>query len=363
MNTRTKVAVIYGGRSPEHQISCVSAGSIIAHLDPGRYEVFPIGITRDGAWVRGEEDPSALAIIDGVLPSVTGTRRVALSVDPTRPGVVYSLDGGDAGSEIAVVDVVLPVLHGPNGEDGTVQGLLELSGIPYAGPGVLASAVGMDKEATKIVLGAAGIPIGRQVVLRDGETDLTEEQRGFLGLPVFVKPARGGSSIGISRVADWARLGTAIAEARRHDPKVIVEAGIVGHEVECGVLEFPDGTVRASEIARLHVPGAGNDDGDGFYDFDTKYLDDVVTVELPAALPREVGDEVRALAVRAFEALGGKGLARVDFFVTEDGPILNEVNTMPGFTPISMYPQMWEVSGIDYPRLLDTLVGTALAGR
>ncbi|NLE80844.1 MAG: D-alanine--D-alanine ligase [Rhodococcus sp.] len=358
---RIRVAVVFGGRSSEHSVSCVSAGSVLANLDPDRFEVVPIGITRDGTWMLGSTDPEDLAIRDRSMPSVerSGTE-LALTADPTRQGALVALSEGDAGKVLASVDVVFPVLHGAYGEDGTVQGLLELAGVPYVGPGVLASAAGMDKEFTKKMLAAENLPVGHQVVLRPGTETLTEDERNGLELPVFVKPARGGSSIGITRVADWSGLDKAIAHARLHDPKVIVESGIVGREVECGVLEFPDGSVRASVVAEIKMPESAQTDLEAFYDFDTKYLDDVCEFDVPAKLDETVSDEIRRLAVEAFRALDCQGLSRVDFFVTEDGPVINEINTMPGFTSISMYPRMWDAAGVDYASLVSTLVETAL---
>ena len=364
---RTTVAVLYGGRSTEHSVSCVSAGAVMTHLDPSRYRVIPVGITADGTWTLGPEDVSGLRIIDRRLPVVDPDRpRIAPGLSTGDRGVLRYVDGPRASEVVAEVDVVFPVMHGNHAEDGTVQGLLELSGIPYVGPGVFASAAGMDKEFTKVVLGAAGLPIGRQVVLRPGTATLTAEESARLGMPLFVKPARGGSSIGISKVSRVEDLAAAIAEARRFDDKVIVEAAIIGREVECGVLEYPDGRVEASLPAELHIPGEptgteGETGGDSFYDFDTKYLDDVCTFDLPAKLTEDQTGELRRMAVEAFRALDASGLSRVDFFVTADGPVINEVNTMPGFTPISMYPQMWAATGVDYPTLLDTLIRTALA--
>ncbi len=353
--TKVRVAVVFGGRSSEHAISCVSAGSVLAHLDPERYEVVPVGITRDGAWVLGADDPRELAISDHTLPSVDGTRTaLALPGDPTRGGLVV-LDRERAGEVFSGVDVVFPALHGPFGEDGTIQGLLELAGVPYVGAGVLASAVAMDKEFTKKLLAAEGLPGGDFVTLRSGT--LTPEQRERLGLPVFVKPARAGSSMGITRVTDWAALDDAIATAREHDPKVLVEATIVGREVECGVLEHPDGTVHASLPAEVRVVG-----GAEFYDFASKYLDDVCEFDIPAKLDDDATAALQEMAIAAFRALDGQGLARVDFFVGPDGALtVNEVNTMPGFTPTSMYPRMWAVTGVDYPTLLTTLIETARA--
>lgn len=358
MTDRVRVAVVFGGRSSEHAISCVSAGSILRNLDPQRFEVVAVGITAEGTWVLTDADPDALAITDRQLPAVTADRgaELALTADPQRAGQMVALE---AGRVLAAVDVVFPVLHGPYGEDGTIQGLLELAGVPYVGAGVLASAAGMDKEFTKKLLAAEGLPIGAYAVLRPAQPTLSPEDRERLGLPVFVKPARGGSSIGVSRIAHWDELDAAIAAARRHDPKVIVEAAIDGREVECGVLEFPDGTVQASALGEIRVSTA--DGGDAFYDFATKYLDNVADLDVPADVDAETAAQIRSLAVRAFAAIDGQGLARVDFFLTADGPVINEINTMPGFTTISMYPQMWAASGVDYPTLLATMVDTALA--
>ncbi|MCV7222035.1 D-alanine--D-alanine ligase family protein [Mycolicibacterium elephantis] len=358
---RIRVAVVYGGRSSEHAISCVSAGSILRNLDPARFDVVAVGITPEGAWVLTDAQPDTLAIVDGRLPEVTkasGTE-LALATDPGRRGQLVSFGQG-AGELLAAVDVVFPVLHGPYGEDGTIQGLLELAGVPYVGAGVLASAAGMDKEFTKKLLASAGLPIGDHAVLRPRDETLELEVRERLGLPVFVKPARGGSSIGVSRVTAWDQLPEAISQARRHDPKVIVEAAIPGRELECGVLEFPDGRVEASAVGEIRVVAAQSGE-DGFYDFATKYLEDAAELDVPAKIDDETADTVRALAIRAFHAVGCQGLARVDFFLTEDGPVINEINTMPGFTTISMYPRMWAASGVDYPTLLTTMVETALA--
>lgn len=361
MSARIRVAVVYGGRSSEHAISCVSAGSILRNLDPERFEVTAVGITPGGSWVLTDGRPETLAITDGKLPGVTGASgtELALAADPARRGQLLSL-GEAAGDVLADVDVVFPVLHGPYGEDGTIQGLLELAGVPYVGAGVLASAAGMDKEFTKKLLAAAGLPIGDQVVLRPRDESLSLEDRERLGLPVFVKPARGGSSIGVSRVAGWDLLPSAIELARRHDPKVIIEAAVPGRELECGVLEFPDGHLEASTVGEIRVAGVRGRE-DGFYDFETKYLDDGAELDVPAKVDDALAEEIRALSIRAFQAIDCQGLARVDFFLTENGPVINELNTMPGFTTISMYPRMWAASGIDYPTLLATMVETAVA--
>jgi D-alanine-D-alanine ligase len=358
---RVRVAVVFGGRSNEHAISCVSAGSILRNLDPERFEVVAVGITPEGSWVLTDGDPDSLAIANRQLPGVSsesGTE-LALTADPRRAGQLVSLAPGGA-EVLASVDVVFPVLHGPYGEDGTIQGLLELAGVPYVGAGVLASAAGMDKEFTKKLLVAEGLPIGDYAVLRPSETTLDAKQLDRLGVPAFVKPARGGSSIGVSRVTNRQDLPAAIAYARQHDPKVIVESAIVGRELECGVLEFPDGTVQASTVGEIRVAGVRGRE-DSFYDFATKYLDDAAELDVPAKIDDDVSDAVRELAIRAFKAIDGRGLARVDFFLTEDGPLINEVNTMPGFTTISMYPRMWAASGVDYQTLLATMVDTALS--
>lgn len=349
---KIKVAVVYGGRSSEHNVSCVSAGAIMAHLDPDRYEVYPVGITKDGCWTVGESDPTKLKFVDRTMPEVAMVREVALSVNPGSKGEFSFTDG----TLYAKVDVIFPVLHGRFGEDGTIQGMFELSGVPYVGTGVLSSACGMDKEYTKKLLAAEGLPVGREVILR-GRESLSDADKKLLGLPVFVKPARGGSSIGISRVSSWDDLDAAIALAREHDTKVIVEAEIVGAEVECGVLDQPGVGLVASLPAQL----VDTDHGDeGFYGFDTKYLDNVVTAAIPAPQSDETIELIRSLSLEAFHALNCEGLARVDFFVTADGPVINEVNTMPGFTPISMYPQVFAATGIAYEQLLDALVTNAL---
>ena len=338
--SRIRVAVIYGGRSSEHAISCVSAGSILRHLDPERFEVIPVGITADGTWQRTDARPEDLTITDRRLPAVSGGSDTPLAL---------------VGEILSGVDVVFPILHGPYGEDGTIQGLLEMAGLPYVGAGVFASAAGMDKEFAKKLLAAGGLPVGDYLVLRPDQRTPLAEDLARLGFPLFVKPARGGSSIGVSRVADEAGLTAAIADARRHDPKVIVEAAIAGRELECGVLEFPDGSVRASTIGEIRVPGVG------VYDFDTKYLEDAAELDVPARLDGDIVEAQQHLAIRTFTELDCQGLARVDFFLTEAGPVVNEINTMPGFTTISMYPRMWGASGVDYPTLLGTMVETALA--
>ncbi|WP_162618262.1 D-alanine--D-alanine ligase family protein [Mycobacterium leprae] len=362
---RVRVAVVFGGRSNEHAVSCLSAGSILRNLDRQRFDVVAVGITPEGTWMLTDPNPDALAIANRQLPAVSCESGIELTLpaDPRRSGQLVSLSHGaglGAGEVLTSVDVVFPVLHGPYGEDGTIQGLLELARVPYVGAGVLASAAGMDKEFTKKLFAAEGLPLSAYTVLRPLRPTLHRQECERLSLPVFVKPARGGSSIGISRVSSWGQLPSAIAYARRHDPKVIVEAAVNGRELECGVLEMPDGTVAASAVGEIRVAGVSGSE-DSFYDFTTKYLDDAAELDVPAKVDDDVADEVRQLAIQAFRAIDCQGLARVDFFLTDDGPVINEINTMPGFTMTSMYPKLWAVSSVDYPTLLATMVDTALA--
>jgi D-alanine-D-alanine ligase len=340
---RTRVAVLLGGRSSEHSISCISGRSIVAALDPQRYDVSVVGIARDGRWVRA--DDGGMSIVD------QGDHLPQIAADAPTANLHVSLD----------VDVVFPVLHGPWGEDGSVQGLLETMGVPYVGSGVLSSALAMDKGFMKAALAGAGLDVGRYVAVSD-RAWRRDPQRALdaiaaLGLPVFVKPARAGSSLGIVRVTSADELVAAIEAARKHDPRIIVEAAVAqAREIECGVLVDPEGAPHASRCAEIIV-----NEGHEFYDFEAKYLDDSATLVVPAQLPAEIEDRVRGMAVRAFEALDCDGLARVDFFVKDDGTIVvNEVNTMPGFTSISMYPRMWQETGVDYPTLVDRLIADAL---
>jgi D-alanine-D-alanine ligase len=349
---KTRVAIVFGGRSTEHAISCVSAGAILGALDPDQYEAVPVGITREGRWVLASGDASQLAITAGNLPEITASSgsAVVLAADPTVTELIVqdglpSLDG---------VDVVFPVLHGAYGEDGTIQGMLEMAGIPYVGANVFASAAAMDKEFTKKLAAAEGIPVGPYAVLRAG-VSLAEADKERLGLPVFVKPSRAGSSTGITKVTDWADLDAAVAKARQIDPKVLVEAAIVGREIECGVLEGEaGGAAEASLLAEIHM-----DDAD-WYDFETKYLVGS-RYTIPAGVSADVARQVQDYALRTFDALDCAGLARVDFFVTDSGEVfLNEINTMPGMTPTSMFPMMWAATGLEYPKVVDRLIRTAL---
>ncbi|MFF9343601.1 MULTISPECIES: D-alanine--D-alanine ligase family protein [unclassified Streptomyces] len=363
---KPRVAVVFGGRSSEHAISVVTAGAVLKAIDRTKYDVLPIGITREGRWALTADAPERMAITERSLPDVaqlaeSPTGGVVLPVDPADREVVLH-EPGSLPKALGEVDVVFPVLHGPYGEDGTLQGLLELSGIPYVGAGVLASAVGQDKEYMKRVFVSYGLPVGPYEVIRPREWDRNpaEARKKIVefaadhGWPLFVKPARGGSSVGITKVDDLSGLDEAVEEARRYDPKIIVEALLRGREIECGVLEFEDGP-RASVPAE--IPPVTDHD---FYDFEAKYIDSASGL-VPAPIGDEATAEVQRLAVAAYEAVSCEGLVRADFFLTEDGDfVINEINTMPGFTPISMYPRMWQESGVSYPELVDRLVQAAL---
>lgn len=361
--SRPRVAVVFGGRSSEHGISCVTAGSVLAAIDPEKYDVVPVGIAADGRWVLESGDTSRLAISGSTLPTVDGERSgVALLRDQDATDLVVA-DASSVPEVIGAVDVVFPLLHGPWGEDGTIQGMLEMAGVRYVGAGVLASAVGMDKAYLKLVLQAAGLPVLPGVVLTAREWRLDPEgcrrRVAALGYPVFAKPARGGSSFGISKVHDATELDRAMDHAQEHDPKVLIEvaAPAGSREIECGVLESLDGGPETSLPAEITVTGDHE-----FYDFEAKYLPEEHTqLDIPADVPAATTAAIRELSERAFEAVSCEGLARVDFFLQPDGRlVINELNTMPGFTPTSMYPRMWHATGVDYPALVDRLVQLAL---
>jgi D-alanine-D-alanine ligase len=360
---RTRVAVIFGGTSSEHSVSCLTAAGVLAAINRDRYDVIGVGITPTGRWVRmSESGIAALQQTNGHLP--------VLSEDAVDAMLVR----GAGGSELAVrdrsemeqlgpIDVALSLLHGPYGEDGTIQGLFEMMGTRYVGAGVLASAIGMDKHYMKLVLAASGLPVGPFVPVSPMEWTRDKvaclDACSALHFPVFVKPARGGSSLGISKVERPGRLELAIEKAREFDPKIVVEQGFIGaRELECGVLEsLNGGRPVASEVAEIRVLTES-----GFYDYQRKYLaDDQVELVVPADVEPPIASEVRRLAIRTFEAIGCEGLARVDVFLTHEGRILiNEINTMPGFTAHSMFPRMWAASGLAYPDLIDRLITLAL---
>ena len=373
---KVRVAVVFGGRGPEHQVSCMGGGNMLRAIDRSRYEVIPVGITTDGNWVQVADAPEKLAVTDGRLPTVEAVAQPGAVLVPWSGGGLVASAPAQIPDLFGEVDVVLPVLHGPFGEDGTIQGLLEMAGVPYVGAGVLASAVSMDKEYMKLIFKAKGLPVGPHVVVRErdwpppeaaaaGEPMSVEAKRVLddiaeLGWPLFVKPARGGSSIGTSKAHDMEQLGDAIATARRYDPKVLVEAAIDGVEVEVSVLEGIDGASPDTSIpGQLMVEG-----GEEFWDFEAKYLDAASGMAIPAPIADSALEEIRRLAAAAFEAVSCEGLARVDFFYTTDGQILvNEINTMPGLSPASYFQKMWEASGLAFPDLIDRLLQTALKKR
>ncbi|WP_461165215.1 D-alanine--D-alanine ligase family protein [Arthrobacter sp. R4-81] len=360
---RPRVVVLFGGRSSEHAVSCVTAAGVLGAIDKDKYDVIPIGIAKSGQWVLTSADTRQWSLSSTLLPEV----------EPSSSTVTLAEIGGEhqlivaapnqIPQELGTVDVVFPVLHGPFGEDGTIQGLLELSDTRYVGAGVLASAVGMDKHFMKVVFEAAGLHVGPYVAVTDRQwltdPESVRKRVDLLGFPVFVKPARAGSSMGISKVDSLEGLDAAIEEARLHDLKLVIEAGIAGREIECAVLEG-----RGTQSPRTSMPGEISVAGGSheFYDFNAKYVeDDAAKLSCPADIPEEAIARVRELAAAAFDAVGAEGLSRVDFFYTPDGDIIiNEINTMPGFTPKSMYPQMWAASGLSYPALIDELIYLAL---
>jgi D-alanine-D-alanine ligase len=362
---RTRVALVFGGRSSEHAVSCATAASVLEALDRDRYDVVPVGIAKDGHWVLAPDDPRALRLAPGHVPEVdTDAASVIVPTSATDRTLVVH-EAGRPPRTLGEVDVVFPLLHGPFGEDGTIQGLLDLADVRYVGSGVTASAAMMDKHVMKVLLASAGLPVGPYTVItdKDWRRDRAAAMDAVhaLSWPVFVKPARAGSSMGITKVSEPEALEAAIEAAREHDPKVVVEAAVFGREIECGVLEgHGTDATRTSELGECIVV-----QNHEFYDYEAKYLaEGDVRLETPANVPQEVADEIRAMAARAFEVAGCEGLARVDFFLTETGDVLvNEVNTMPGFTPLSMYPRMWAASGLSYPELIDELIALALERR
>ena len=361
---RPRVAVVFGGRSSEHAISCVTAAGVLRAIDRDVWDVVPIGVMTNGRWVLAADDPARWEIRDGTLPEVPDEGPDVLVPLATTDRHLVVLEPGQVPQVLADVDVVLPLLHGPYGEDGTLQGLLELGDVRYVGAGVLSSALGMDKHFMKLVLAGSGLPVGPYTVFLPLEWERDRagcrQRAEALGYPLFVKPARAGSSVGISKVASPEHLDAAVEAARVHDPKVVVEAAVTGREIECGVLESPDGGLPQTSLpGEIAVVSSAHE----FYDFEAKYLaaEGEVLLTCPADLPDDVTAAVRDLAARTFVAMGCEGLARVDLFYTDDGRLLvNELNTMPGFTPVSMFPLMWRETGLDYPALVDRLLRLAL---
>ncbi|MBA2305025.1 MAG: D-alanine--D-alanine ligase [Acidobacteria bacterium] len=371
---RLRVGVLYGGRSGEHEVSLASAAAVFANLDRTRYEPVPIRIEKDGRWSIAERPPATMsagevieqARLETARPPRPG-REVHLVAHPSsetilsidRSSAALSDDGSRAMVTGLILDVIFPVLHGPFGEDGTIQGLLELANVPYVGSGVLASAVGMDKGMMKVVFAAHGLPICAYTVVRAHEWDSRRNEvlaglaRG-LGYPMFVKPANLGSSVGISKAKDDASLAVAMDLARSFDRRLIVEAAVPdAREIECAVL--------GNDVPEASVPGEVIPARE-FYDYEAKYIDAASQTVVPADLPAGTAEQVRQMAIAAFRAIDGAGMARVDFLLSRrDGAIfVNEVNTIPGFTTISMYSKMWAASGLAYPDLLDRLIALAL---
>ena len=354
MTKKLRVGVIFGGRSGEHEVSLRSAESVINAMDRSRYEIVPIGITKEGRWLVSGD---ATAMLPQTVMESADQQQVAILGDPTRRGLL-TLDsqGGQLPSQ--TIDVVFPVLHGTYGEDGTIQGLLDMAGVPYVGGGVLASATGMDKIVMKHLFAQAGLEIGAyEWFLRSGWEEnpslIIERISSHLGFPVFVKPANLGSSVGVSKARNEDELRAAINDAARYDRRLLVERAVVGREIEVSVLgnDNPIASLPGEIIL-----------GHEFYDYEDKYIDNASRTSVPADLPPEIGERIQGDAIRAFRAIDGAGLARVDFFFErETGRVLiNEINTMPGFTSISMYAKMWEASGISYTELIDRLIELAL---
>ena len=360
MSEKLRVGVLFGGRSGEHEVSIASAASVLEALDPEKYEVVPIGITREGRWLSGV-DPRPL--IHGATMEQAASHAHVTAVTPTGDPTLHGLiaaEGARHESEATTrpLDIILPVLHGTYGEDGTLQGLLEMAGMAYAGCGVLGAALGMDKEKAKLIFRAAGLPVvewliaRRFEVERDAEAVYTRIEQRF-AYPVFVKPANLGSSVGVGKAHDRAELVGALATALEYDRKALIEPAVNCRELECAVLGNDEPV--ASVVGEV-VPNRE------FYDYQAKYLDNASRLYIPAPVAEEVGREVQRIAVAAFLALDLSGLARVDVFLDrESGQLyVNEVNTMPGFTQISMYPKLWEASGVPYPELLDRLLQLGL---
>ena len=363
MVDKTRIALIFGGESSEHGISCLTAASVMEAIDKEQFEVVGIGISPTGRWSQVPlEIVTSYRIVEGKPPQVAEPTKDAVW-SFTKGACEIATRDGERLLDVNRVDVAFALLHGPNGEDGTIQGMFEIMGLPYVGAGVLASAVGMDKQFMKMAFEAAGLPVGPYVVASRHRLEFEHEavltEVATLNYPIFVKPARGGSSIGISRVSTPDELDAAIKEAQRFDPKVIFEQGFVGaREFEVAVLGDP----KAPEGCRASVPGEIQiNAADGFYDYETKYFaEDSAALDAPAQTSPGLATELQELARRPFNAIEAEGLVRVGFFVTDEGAWVSEVNTMPGLTCISMYPTLWQVSGLTYERLVSRLIELAL---
>ncbi|MCP2636651.1 D-alanine--D-alanine ligase [Microbacterium sp. HD4P20] len=356
---RPAVAVLFGGRSSEHSISSATAGGVLRAIDRDRYRVIPIGITRDGVFVLEDDDPAKFALDAERLPEVVDNATRVLWPEGGADRMLRVRRPDGTVDELGRLDVVLPILHGVHGEDGTVQGFFDTLGIPYAGGGVLDSALCMDKHFMKIVLAAAGVPVSPSVTITrarwDDDPAGVRADAAALGVPSFVKPSRAGSSVGVSKVHDATELDAALEVAFAEDDKVLIETAMVGREIEVAILEG-----RSGAAPRASLPGEIVLTTREFYDFEGKYLGgDGADVVCPADLTDGEVAAIQELGVRAFQAVGGRGLARVDFFLTDHGLYVNELNTMPGFTPISMFPKCWIASGMTYPELITELVDLA----
>ncbi len=360
---KSHVVVVFGGQSTEHDVSCLTAAGVLSAVDTEKYDISTIGITKDGRWCRiPVADAMKLKTENGVLPHVEDHYPEAV-LSRTSSGVELATKVGDNLSDKVLVDVAFPVLHGPFGEDGTIQGMFEMLGLRYVGAGVMTSAVSMDKHIAKMILEASGIPVCPYRIIHPYEWPSQQDrilaEINELEFPVFVKPARGGSSVGISKIDDPSGLVAAIDEARKHDPKVLVEQGVVGaREIECAVLEGQDGNPRVSKLGEIAMV-----DPNSFYDYQAKYLpEEQVILSVPARVTAELEAKVHDIAKRTFLAVGCEGLSRIDTFVTKEGKVIvNELNTMPGFTQFSMFPQLWEETGIPYSQLITELIDLALA--
>jgi D-alanine-D-alanine ligase len=349
-NNRIRVGILFGGKSAEHEISLLSAKNVIDAIDKSRYEPVLIGIDKRGRWLMNEPSNMLLNTSNPKLIALNKADSESVALAPQSEGKLVKLDSGDVGQ---TVDVVLPILHGPLGEDGTIQGLLKLANVPFVGAGILGSAVGMDKDVMKRLLRDAGIPVSKFLVFRRKDKIDFDAVTRALGLPVFVKPANLGSSVGISKARDQAGFEKAIKEAFRYDSKIVVEEAIKGREIECAVLgnDNPQASI-AGEIIPTHE----------FYSYEAKYIDeDGARLEIPAKIPPETLKQVQEMAVKTFKTLDCEGMGRVDCFLQDDGKLLvNEINTIPGFTKISMYPKLWEASGIGYTELIGKLIELAI---
>ena len=350
---RLRIGLLFGGRSAEHEVSVLSATNVVNTLSAERYDAVPIYVTREGQWLLSNVENGALARPTG------GTQLCFL---PGGHGRLLALPPDGTAYEMPKIDIVFPVLHGLHGEDGSVQGLAEVACVPLAGCGVAGSANALDKDIAKRLFNAAGIPSARSMTLRHGAPPAFADVEAVLGLPVFIKPARQGSSVGVSKVRNRADYDKALSEGFRHDDKLLAEEFISGREIECAVIEDTEGGLFVSRAGEIVAA-----ESHGFYTYDAKYVDqDGAVLTVPADLPEAVEDTLRALAADAFRALGCDGMARADFFVTPDGRILvNELNTIPGFTDISMYSKVTAASGVSYADIIDRLVahGLARAGR